>query len=264
MWHYPRLMGLFLRASIQEETASRMNFMVNILNTVLSLTTSIFGIVILFHVVTTIQGWTFAQALTLLGIYQLIMALQSLVIEPSMNSLGGIGGDAWTGRFDYTLQAPVATQFLVSFQKWRLWALIDVALSCVILGVALSLLGRQLSLLQVAMFVLALCISLLIVYAIFLLLTSASLWQQGVPLVWIFTSFMQLGRYPVGIYPGALKLMLTWIVPVAFITTVPVEVLTRQVSPIMLLGDVGIALVLLLVASAFFRMSLRHYTGASS
>ncbi len=181
-----------------------------------------------------------------------------------MNSLGGIGGDAWTGRFDYTLQAPVSTQFLVSFQKWRLWGLVDVVLSCVILGIALTLLGRQLGLLQVAMFVLALCISLLIVYAIFLLLTSASLWQHGVPLVWIFTSFMQLGRYPVGIYPGMLRLVLTWIVPVAFITTVPVEMLTKQVSPIMLVGGAGIALGLLLFASAFFRMSLRHYTGASS
>ena len=76
------------------------------------------------------------------------------------------------------------------------------------------------------MFVLAMCISLLIVYAIFLLLT--------------------------------------WIVPVAFITTVPVEMLTKQVSPIMLVGGAGIALGLLLLASAFFRMSLRHYTGASS
>jgi ABC-2 type transport system permease protein len=181
-----------------------------------------------------------------------------------MNSLGGIGGDAWTGRFDYTLQAPVSTQFLVSFQRWRLWSLIDVALSCVILGIALTLLGGQLDLLQVAMFVLALCISLLIVYAIFLLLTSASLWQHGVPLVWIFTSFMQLGRYPVGIYPGMLRLVLTWIVPVAFITTIPVEMLTKQVSPIMLVGGAGIALGLLLLASAFFRMSLKHYTGASS
>jgi ABC-2 type transport system permease protein len=68
----------------------------------------------------------------------------------------------------------------------------------------------------------------------------------------------------VGIYPGALRLVLTWIVPVAFITTIPVEMLTRQVSPIMLLVGAGIALVLLLLASAFFRMSLRHYTGASS
>ncbi len=264
MWYYLRLIGSFLRASIQEETASRVNFMVNILNTILSLTTGVLGIVILFHLVTTIQGWTFPQTLALLGIYQLITALQNLVIQPSMNSLGGIGGDAWTGRFDYTLQAPVSTQFLVSFQKWRLWGLVDVVLSCVILGIALTLLGGQLGLLQVAIFVLTMCISLLIVYAIFLLLTSASLWQHGVPLVWIFTSFMQLGRYPVGIYPGMLRLVLTWIVPVAFITTVPVEMLTKQVSPIMLVGGAGIALGLLLFASVFFRMSLRHYTGASS
>jgi ABC-2 type transport system permease protein len=264
MLYYLRLIGLFLRVSIQEEMAFRMNFVVNILGTILSLTTGILGIAILFHVVTTIQGWTFPETFTLLAIYQLITALQNLVIEPSMVSLGGIDGDAWTGRFDYTLQAPVSTQFLVSFRKWRLWSFIDVSLSLVLLCIALTLLGKHIGLLQLAMFVFNLCISLLIVYAIFLLLSSASLWQQGIPLTWIFNSVMQLGRYPVGLYPGALRLLLTWVVPVAFITTIPVEVLTRQASPLVLMAGAAIALGLFVLASFFFRMSLRHYTSASS
>jgi ABC-2 type transport system permease protein len=264
MLYYLHLIGLFLRISIQEEMAFRMNFVVNMLGTILSLTTGILGIAILFHVVTTIQGWTFPETLTLLAIYQLITALQNLVIEPSMVSLGGIDGDAWTGRFDYTLQAPVSTQFLVSFRKWRLWSFIDVSLSLVLLCIALTLLGKHIGLLQIAMLVFNLCISLLIVYAIFLLLSSASLWQQGIPLTWIFNSVIQLGRYPVGIYPGALRLLLTWVVPVAFITTIPVEVLTRQASPLVLVAGAAIALGLFVLASFFFRMSLRHYTSASS
>lgn len=97
MQHYLRLIGMYLRVSIQEETASRLNFVVNIFNTILSLATGILGILILFRVVSTIQGWTFPATLVLLGIYQLITALQNLLIQPSMNSLGGIGGDAWTG-----------------------------------------------------------------------------------------------------------------------------------------------------------------------
>ncbi len=76
--------------------------------------------------------------------------------------------------------------------------------------------------------------------------------------------FHAVGALSCGHIPGMLRLVLTWIVPVAFITTVPVEMLTKQVSPIMLVGGAGIALGLLLFASAFFRMSLRHYTGASS
>lgn len=264
MRYYLRLIGMFLRASLQEEITFRMNFLVNILTTLLSLTTGILGLIILFHVVGMVQGWTFAATLALLGTYQFIAAIQNLIIQPSMDSLGGIGGDTWTGRFDYTLLLPVPTQFLVSFQKWRLWAFIDIALSLVVLGVALHLLGKQLSLLQMALFVFNLAIALTIVYAIFLLLTSGSLWQQGIPLVWIFTSFMQLGRYPVQVYPGMLRLILTWIVPVAFITTVPVQTLIGQTSPVVLVGGTCLALVLFFLASLFFRLGLRHYTGASS
>jgi len=264
MRYYLRLIWMYLRVSIQEETNSRMNFVVNIVNTILTLATGILGILILFRVVSTIQGWTFPATLVLLGIYQLITALQNLIIQPSMNSLGGIGGDAWTGRFDYTLLIPVPAQFLVSFQKWRLWSFIDVTLSFIVLGIGISMLGSALTALQIVLFILNLMIALSIVYSIFLLLTSGSLWQQGIPLVWIFTSCMQLGRYPVGIYPGMLRLILTWIVPVAFITTVPVQVLIGQTSPLILLAGGGIAILLFLLASFFFRLSLRHYTGTSN
>ncbi|GIV96366.1 MAG: hypothetical protein KatS3mg057_1023 [Herpetosiphonaceae bacterium] len=147
-----------------------------------------------------------------------------------MESIGGISGDVWTGRFDYTLLKPVQTQFLVSFQRWSLWSMIDLLLSMIVLGAGIRQLSAQLTQAAIGTFVLNLMVSMIILYSLSLLLTSATFWFQGIPLLGAFISFFQLSRYPVGIYPGWLKLVLTWVLPVGFVTTVPVEMLTRQAS----------------------------------
>jgi len=264
MLHYLRLIKLFIQTAVQQEMASRANFLINLLNTALNLIAGIAGIAILFSQVETIQGWTFSQALALLGTYLLVSALQNVCIGPSMDSLGGLYGDVLSGRFDFTLLKPVHTQFLVSFRNWRPWAFSDLILSLVVLGVALVKLGEQLSLLSVVTFVVALGVSITIVYAILLLLASGIFWYQGVPLLWIFGYLMQMGRYPVEIYPGWLRLVLTWIVPIGFITTVPAGALAGQVPTATLLSGIALAVGLLVLASVLFRGSLRRYVGASS
>ena len=264
MGYYLRLIWLFIRASIQREVAFRANFFVNFLHTALNLLAGIAGVFILFGQVETFHGWTFGQALVLLGIYLLVGALQRLFIRPGLDTLAGMEGEVWEGRFDFTLLKPVDTQFLVSFRSWRLWAAGDLALSLLVLGAGLARLEGRPGPAGLAAFIIALAASITIVYAVLLLLTSGIFWYQGAPLTWVFDSVIQLGRYPVRIYPGWLRLVLSWVVPVGFITTVPAEALTGQVSTMELLGGVVLAAALLIAASLFFRLSLRRYSSASS
>lgn len=264
MRHYLRLIGLFFRTAVERETAFRANLAISLLYTTLNLVAGIAGVGIPFGQVETLQGWTYPQALALLGVYLLVGALRDLCIGPSLDSLGGLYGEVFQGGFDLTLLKPVHTQFLVSFRTWRPFALGDLALSLVVLGVALARLGSALSVGRAAAFLLALVVAVTIVYAILLLLASGIFWYQGTPLLWIFGSLFQMGRYPVGIYPGWLRLLLTWIVPVGFITTVPAEALAGQASPAALVGGAALATGLVVVASLFLRVSLRRYSSASS
>lgn len=264
MVHYFRLLWLFIATSFQEEAAFRVNFAINLMTTTLNLATGILSLLVLFNQVETIQGWTFPQTLALLGVYLLVTALRDLVIGPSLNALAGIDGETWTGRFDYTLLKPVPIQFLVSVRKWRIWSFVDLALSLVVLGIALVQLNQRVTPVQLSLFLFSLFVAITILYAILLLLASVSFWGHGVPLDFVFNSFIQMGRYPVGIYPQWLRLVLTWIVPVGFITTVPVQSVTGDVSLPILLGGAGLATGLVLLASLLFRTSLQRYTSASS
>jgi ABC-2 type transport system permease protein len=74
----------------------------------------------------------------------------------------------------------------------------------------------------------------------------------------------EAGRWPVSLYPGWLRFGLTFLVPVAFATTVPAEALTGRLNPQVLLGTVGLAAVMLVVSRLFWRAGIRHYSGASA
>jgi ABC-2 type transport system permease protein len=141
---------------------------------------------------------------------------------------------------------------------------VDLLLSLIILAIALAHLQQTVTWLQAGLFVFSMLLALLILYAILLILASLSFWAQGVPLDFVFNSFIQLGRYPVGIYPEWLRLLLTWIVPVGFMTTIPIQLLTEDLSPGVLLSGTLLALFLFWLASHFFRASLHRYASASS
>lgn len=264
MAYYARLMGLFLRNDIQREMTFRANFLISLLHTALGAVAGLAGVLVVFGQVDEFRGWSLHRTLVLLGVYLLVGALQRLSIRPSLDSLAGLGGDVWQGTFDFTLLKPVPAQFLISCRRWQPWAMADLAVSLVVLGIGVAGLGQRLSAAALLGWVASLAVSLTVVYSILLLLSSGVFWYQGAPLAWFFDSLVQTGRYPVGIYPGWLRLVLTWVVPVGFITTVPAEALSGHIEPLQLAAGAVLAVVLFGLASAFFGASLRRYSSASS
>jgi ABC-2 type transport system permease protein len=259
-----KLIGLFAQASLQEEMAYRANFFINVLHALLNLGTGVLALLVLFDQVEVIHGWTFGGTLALLGVYLIVSALRSLFMGPSLEALAGMDGEVWSGQFDFTLLRPISTQFLASVRKWRLFALFDLLLGLAVLGVALVELSQTLTVMQVAAFVMALLAGLTILYAILLIFAALVFWSPGVLFTWVFDGLFQLARYPLGLYPGWLRLVLTWIVPVGIITTVPAEALTGALSPEMLIATCGLAVVLCLAASRLFHVALKRYASASS
>jgi ABC-2 type transport system permease protein len=263
MKHF-RLIRTFVEASVQEEVAHRANFSISILNSVLALIVGLMSLGIVYEQVDDLHGWDYTSAQAVLGVFLVVGALRGLVMGPSLDSLAGMDGEVWRGEFDFTLLRPVRTQFLVSVRKWRLLALFDLLLGAMVLGTAVSNMKTSLHFTQILSFLLAMTAGLLILYAILLAAASLVFWNPGFMITWVFDSIFQMGRYPVGIYPGWLRLVLTWVIPVGIITTVPAAALTGQLLPGLLAASFVLALISVGAASLLFRTGLRRYASASS
>ncbi len=262
--NYLRLIGTFIAASIQEEAAYRANFSISILHSLLALATGLLGLSVVYGQVETLYGWDYASAQAVLAVFLIVTALRGLVIGPSLDSLAGMDGEVWRGEFDFTLLRPAPTQFLVSVRRWRLLALFDLLLGGGVLGTAVAHIGHTLTAVQIITFILMLAAGLLVLYALLLAAASLVFWSPGFLFTWVFNDVFQMARYPVGLYPGWLRLVLTWIVPVGLITTVPAAALSGNLPVGLLLGSFLLALILVLAASLLFRVGLRRYASASS
>lgn len=264
MHRHLRLIKAFIRASAQQEAAYRANFAISLLHSLLNFGTGMLGIAVLFGQVEDVRGWDFAATLAVLGVYLTLSALRSLFMSPSFDALAGMDGEVWRGTLDFTLLRPVDAQFLASFRQWRLFALFDLLLGLGVLGMALVEMRHTLTTSEIAAFSVALVSGITVLYAILLAFAGLVFWSPGFLFSWLFNDLFQMARYPVGVYPGALRLALTWIVPVGVMTTIPVRALTGDLSVGLLLGSLAFAGILVCGASILFRTGLRRYASASS
>jgi len=262
--HYLQLIRIFFQVSIQQEVAYRANFFTNLLYSVLNFGSGILGIFVIFGQVESVQGWSISSTAVVLGVYLLASAIRDLFIGPSLESLAGMDGEVWQGTFDFTLLKPVSIQFLASFRRWRPFVLLDLVLGLIVIGAGTAGLDVDLWSANPLLFLLAFMSGCLVLYALLLFFTSMVFWSPGFLFTWVFNDLFQMARYPVGLYPGLFKLLLTWIIPVGVITTIPAQALTGEIKLEILLVSVLFSVALAILSSFFFRKAIRRYSSASS
>jgi ABC-2 type transport system permease protein len=258
------LLFVFMRASVQQELAYRTNFVVAFLYSLLNLISGILAIGVVFGQVESVQGWTFASTLAILGVYLTLSALRDLVVGPSLESLAGMDGDIWTGKFDFLLLQPVDTQFIASVRHWRPFALFDLVLGGITLVVAVGQMQGAPGIAQALLFLAMLAAGFIVLYAILLAFSGLVFWNPALFYTWIFNALFQMARYPTSLYPAGLRFILTWIVPVGIMTTLPAEALLGTLAPTNAALGIGIAALSCLGASLLFRSGLKRYVSASS
>lgn len=169
------------------------------------------------------------------------------------------------GTLDFALTKPVDSQVIVSVREFRLWQIVDILMGFVVLGWAVNDLKGSLGLVDALMFTAMLMLGMIMIYCFWLMLTTSAFWIIRVyEMINLFEGLYAAGRWPVGIYPGWLRSMLTFLVPVAFAVTVPSEILVGRVELKNLIGALLLTVALVVLARLVWRLGLRSYSGASA
>jgi len=259
---YLRIFGLYFRIGAMGEMQYRFNFFLHLFQSILRLGMAIGGFAVVFSYTDSLGGWLPNEVLALVGVYTLVGGLIGLVVYPSMEQFIMSVRD---GTLDFVLVKPADAQLLNSLQSVDIWRLIDIALGLGVLIIALGRLGAQVGLLEAALFIGMLLTGGAIIYSFWTILATLSFWFVRVEnILEIFRSMYDAGRWPVSLYPPWLRFTLSFIVPVAFVTNVPVEALTGRVSSQTLLLAALLAAVLLVVSRWFWKIGLHRYSGASA
>ena len=77
-----------------------------------------------------------------------------------------------------------------------------------------------------------------------------------------YNSILRLGKYPISIYKGLLKTVLSFVIPLAFMYSFPAKVLTGTAGPNVLVYAILFALVFYVISVNFWNRSLLRYESA--
>lgn len=168
-----------------------------------------------------------------------------------------------SGDFDLVLLKPVNALFRSLMGGADLLDLITIppiVLVTIYLGMQLNP-----TLLQVLIYIILVINGLVIAAALHIVVLSLGVVTLEVDhTIQVYRDLSSMARFPVDIYKEPLKSLLTFIIPVGIMMTLPAKGLMGLVSPITIILTVGFGVGLLFVSVRFWQFALKKYTSASS
>ncbi|NJM99648.1 MAG: ABC transporter permease [Phormidesmis sp. RL_2_1] len=260
MGRYLRVLQLFWRVAIAAELEYRVNFVIALLTSLGGLAGSLFGLFLFYRTDYSFQGWSWDEALLVLGIFTILQGISAIFLVPNLNK---IVSHVQAGTLDFVLLKPISSQFWLSTHTVSPWGLPDF-----IFGVMLVFYGgSHLGLSPMAYLAMLppLVLGIVSLYSLWFILGATSIWFVKIYNVTeVLRSLLEAGRFPIEGYPAAYRIFFTFIIPVAFLTTVPAQTMIGRSDPYWLIGSFLLAVVLFQISRWFWQFALRFYTSASS
>jgi ABC-2 type transport system permease protein len=262
MTRYLRLLLWQLRMSLVLAAQYRWDFLTQ---GALSVVWTVLGLVPLYaalHGRPAVAGWTYEQALVVVGWFSLLKAVLDGAVNPSLVL---VVEHIRKGTLDFVLMKPADAQFLVSTARFEPWRVCDVLAGLAILVWAFRLMGTAPTVGGITASTLLFAAAVAVLYSLWIVAVAAAFWVVRLDnLSYLMSSLLDFGRWPVSIFKGAARFFFTFIVPIALMTTYPAEALLGRLQPSAAwLGFAG-ALVFATGGRLIFTRAIGRYTSASS
>lgn len=261
MQRYLRIYKTFFVTSLARELEFRASFFAKVLQNIVWTSFFLLILLVIYRTTPSIAGWSRGDAFILAATCFLMEAIAGALFM----SLMEIPEQVRQGTLDFVLTKPIDSQFWVSVRKFNFSQIgtLFAGIAMVTYGAFES--GISPALDQWLAYVLLVLAAVTILYSFHLMLMTTGIWLVRVDNIWVLgESVMQVSRYPLDIYSSGLQKIFTFVLPLAFISTIPSRQLVKGIE----MGMVAIgclwALAFLGLARWFWNFALTRYGSASS
>ena len=262
MGRYLLTLRSFWATALASQLEYQLNGLIDLLAMVGNLVGSLFVISLFYGPGRSLGGWSWEAALVVLGVYTVLDGACTSFLRPN---LAMIVTHVQQGTLDFILLKPIDSQFWLSFRTVSPAGLPEIVTGLGLILWAAGKAGASLTPTGCLTAALMLASSLVILYSLWFGLATTSIWFVK---TWNATEVLRAaltaGRYPISAYPLGLRSLLTVVLPVAFLTTVPAEAILGRVSGGAAAASPLMATVCLILCRGFWGYALRFYTSASS
>ncbi len=259
---YASILGIQLRTSMQLAVQYRADFVTEGLVEVFWTITAIVPLFVVFETRAVVAGWTLPEAMMVTAFFTMLQCILEGAINPSMAL---VVEQIRKGTFDFVLLKPRDAQFLVSTSRFLPWRALTIFAALAMFVWGFVRLGRAPSAVDVLLALALFVASTALLYSLWMLSVSLAFYVVKIDnLTFLFGAIFDAARWPATIFRGFLRVLFTFVVPLAMMTTYPAEALLGRTSASKVAAAAAGAVIALGISRAVWRRALGRYTSASS
>lgn len=261
-WRHLRIWRGFFARAVVRETHYRAHFVTTLAVGVVQLGLGIVPILLLYGYTDDVRGWSQAEVITLVGVFQIVTSLIATFVAPNLNRMTTYITD---GELDGVLLRPVSSQFYLTVRWINVAELGNVGGGGLVLVLGLVLSGATPSALEILQAIVLATCGLVLLACVWSALSFLAFWLQSVnAIAFIYLNLVDSGRYPLVFFPIGVRAFLTFAFPVAFASTFPAQALQGDLGWLPVAGGLGLTVIAVALVRAQWRYGLRSYSSASS
>ncbi len=268
MKRYLKLFSSYFSVTFRAGTIYRSTYIADIIGQWLGYGATYATMYILTRKFTNLNGWSPSEVLLLYGLSVLSYSIAATFF---FNSATNLSAKIRTGEFDLTLTKPLNPFVHEIFSGINTGYVSHISLSIAVIIYALINTSFELSF-QTVVSLIVMVLGATLIQASALIASSVLSFftlNENPVLDFLLFNFKEFTNYPITIYPKVIQILLTFILPFAYINFYPASFLLQKGSPegfpfviVYLTPVVGVACFILSVL--FWNWGLKHYKSSGS
>ena len=260
---YAGLYGEFLRQRFKILLEYRVNFIIGAASTLFMQGASVLAIWVVMRQVPDLNGWTLAEIWLIYGLLTLSKSINHMFAD----NLWTLGESyVRTGLFDRFLVRPIDPLFHLLADRFCHDGIGDLVIGLILVLTAAPAVGITWTAGKILYLVIAVISGGVIFIALNLITGVSAFWvMDSVPVIRVVFETHEFAKFPLAIYPKAIGILLTWLIPYGFASFYPAAfLLERGISPALAWSAPFVAALAFAIAYRVWRFGLRHYGSTGS
>ncbi len=263
MRRYLSLYWLFLKQRLKILLEYRVNFLIGATSTIVMQAAGLLTIWVVMRQVPDLVGWSLPELWLVYGLITLSKSINHMFAD----NLWTLGQSyVRTGMFDRFLVRPVDPLFHLLADRFCHDGIGNFLVGLALVGTSMVQLGLAVTLPRLVYLAIAVLSGGGIFIALNLITGVSAFWiVDSVPVIRVIFETHEFSKYPLSIYPKAIGILLTWLIPYGLASFYPASYLLGRDVPLALAWAAPAAAALLLwFGRRVWLFGLRHYSSTGT
>jgi ABC-2 type transport system permease protein len=257
--YYFRVWKTILKNSFKSYNVYKLDVVIRIIRMVFVVVVQLALLQVVFGEQEAFVGWSKSQAYLVAGIWNLLNYSGWAFFGVNLLRLDQT---VLNGNFDFIILKPLSSAFLASFSDFFISNFITAISGVILVGYYFVVEWSTLEIVNVLIWILTMICAFVVWYSIHLAGASYTLKNPRNGYLDLIKEVLGTTKYPTDIFGDSVQFVFYTFFPLAFLTSIPANILIGKISIYWVFGSIVLAIISLFLANLLWKMNIKYYSSS--